>query len=676
MKNNKLILDKIIFVFIIIFLLSTTNSIFASQIGYFGALILIIIKYFVTKENPFPKTGLEYFFLAFFLVEFISAIFSIDKAQSFEFLLKRVLFIPVAYVIASGNPDIKKLKTYFYVYISAAIITMIFYIGFALEHFLNHLYSLQSKGPSPFQYVMTAGGIISFTTIILFAFFINEKDKLINKILLGLALIISFSALAASYTRAAWLGAAAGLFTVLLLKRKWIVIIPALAFLTYFLLTAKNESEVFIFSLNEDLKQINSFETEGRAYHLSSIDNSIFISDFEEGILQLKNGEKTKYETPSPAIAFSKLNENYFLAYLGEFRLQLYKYENEKLFSIKDFATKGRVIDFTLFNNSLILLDKDSGFTFYNNFPIIDSPEYLPLNTLTKSFVVDSNYLAISYNDKGIIVYKHNYFNNLKQIFSIPYDTEIERLFLKNNILLHSSSEGFNFYKIENDSVIELSKYSDIKNIFSFYEIDKKVFAMTITGELFVINFDELNINKIGNVGLSPSAFLIKGDSLFVTKVKTNRFASIIDPYHPSNVERINQWRVGWKILMDNPFFGLGDVDMHKTYAKYRQYYEKETYGHLHNIYVHMAACTGFIGITVILLMLFMVLKKHYSIWKEVKEIPFASSFALGATGTFVAFLVSGLGEFNFGDQEIITLVWFIFGMNFAIYNAVIKKND
>lgn len=676
MKNSKSILDKIIFVFIIIFLLSATNSIFASQIGYFGALILILIKYFVTKENPFPKTGLEYFFLAFLIIEFISAIFSIDKAQSFEFLLKRVLFIPVAYVIASGNPDIKKLKTYFYVYITAAIITMIFYIGFALEHFLNHLYSLQSKGPSPFQYVMTAGGIISFTTIILFAFFINEKGKLYNKILLGLALIISFSALAASYTRAAWLGAAAGLFTVLLLKRKWIVIIPALSLLIYFLLTAKNESEVYVFSLKEEFKKINSFQTEGRAYHLSSIDNSIFISDFEEGILQLTNDEKIKYETPSPAIAFSKLNNDYFLAYLGEFRLQLYKYENEKIIHIKDFATKGRVIDFALLNNNLILLDKDSGFTVYNKFPEIVSPKHIPLNVLTKSFVVDSNYIAISYVDKGIVIYKHNNFSSLEKIYTIPFDTDIERLYLKNNILLHSSSDRFTFYELRNDSVVELSKNSDIKNIFSFYEINDKIFAMTITGELFVINLEELNINKFGIIGFSSSSFLIKGDSLLVTKVKTNRFASLIDPYHPSNVERINQWRVGWKILIDNPFFGLGDVDMHKTYAKYRQYYEKETYGHLHNIYIHMAACTGFIGISVILLMLFMVLKKHYAIWKQVKEIPFASSFALGATGTFVAFLVSGLGEFNFGDQEIITLIWFIFGMNFAIYNAVIKKND
>lgn len=678
MSNKTNLLDKSIFVFIIIFLLSATNSIFVSQIGYFGALILILIKFFVTKENPFNKTGLEYFFLAFLLIEFISAIFSIDSKQSYEFLLKRTLFIPIAYVIASGSPELKKIKTYFYIYITAAIVTMIVYIGFALNHFLDHLYTIQSKGPSPFQYVMTAGGIISFTTIFLFAFFINEKGKLINKIFYGIALLISFLALISSYTRAAWLGAVAGLFMILLIKRKWILIIPSIALIFYFFLTAKNESTVYVYSIKNGIEQINTINTDGRAYHLSDSENSIFISDFEEGIIQIKNGESTKYETPSPAIAFSNLNDKYFLAYLSEYRLRLYENKNDSLIVLNDFVTKGRTYDFTLIENNFILLDNDSGFTFYKNFPLIENPEYIPLNNLSKSFVADSNYLIVSFDNKGLVFYKHNNFNSFEKFYSLATNSNIERLYLKNNILFHATTDSLSIYLIEENNIISLKSIPDIKNIFSFYEYENKLFALSVSGELFSFELNENNFNetKIGKLPYTPYSFIIKGDSLLVSNVKTNRFTSLIDVYHPSNVERINQWKVGWSILLDNPFFGLGDVDMHKTYAKYRQYYEKETYGHLHNIYIHMAACTGFIGISVILLMLFMVLKKHLQIWNSVKEIPFASSFALGATGTFVAFLVSGLGEFNFGDQEIITLVWFIFGMNIAIYNATVKKND
>ena len=43
------IVDRVIFVFIIIFLLSLTNSIFVNQIGYYIALLLLIFKFVITK---------------------------------------------------------------------------------------------------------------------------------------------------------------------------------------------------------------------------------------------------------------------------------------------------------------------------------------------------------------------------------------------------------------------------------------------------------------------------------------------------------------------------------------------------------------------------------------------------------------------------------------------------
>jgi hypothetical protein len=47
----------------------------------------------------------------------------------------------------------------------------------------------------------------------------------------------------------------------------------------------------------------------------------------------------------------------------------------------------------------------------------------------------------------------------------------------------------------------------------------------------------------------------------------------------------------------------------------------------------------------------------------------FASSYSLGALGAFCAFLISGLTELNIWDHEIITLVYFTFGLNIALYN-------
>jgi hypothetical protein len=54
--------------------------------------------------------------------------------------------------------------------------------------------------------------------------------------------------------------------------------------------------------------------------------------------------------------------------------------------------------------------------------------------------------------------------------------------------------------------------------------------------------------------------------------------------------------------------------------------------------------------------------------------VPFASSFSLGVIGSFIAFLVAGLTEMNFGDHEIITMVWFMVGMNYEFYFLNVEK--
>jgi hypothetical protein len=53
---------------------------------------------------------------------------------------------------------------------------------------------------------------------------------------------------------------------------------------------------------------------------------------------------------------------------------------------------------------------------------------------------------------------------------------------------------------------------------------------------------------------------------------------------------------------------------------------------------------------------------------------PFAASFALGASGSYLAFLISGLTEWNFGDHEIITMVWFMLAISIAFVNGIKKK--
>ncbi|MCK7516577.1 MAG: hypothetical protein MZV64_02065 [Ignavibacteriales bacterium] len=65
------ILDWIILSLFVIFILSLSNSIFVNQVGYFGALLFILIKAFLTRKNPFSRTGLELAFALYMLAEIL-----------------------------------------------------------------------------------------------------------------------------------------------------------------------------------------------------------------------------------------------------------------------------------------------------------------------------------------------------------------------------------------------------------------------------------------------------------------------------------------------------------------------------------------------------------------------------------------------------------------------------
>ena len=155
-----------------------------------------------------------------------------------------------------------------------------------------------------------------------------------------------------------------------------------------------------------------------------------------------------------------------------------------------------------------------------------------------------------------------------------------------------------------------------------------------------------------------------------------DRITSIVDPYHSTNIQRLNQWKTGWRIFMANPIFGVGDIDMNNIYLQYRAPYDTETYGHLHNNYVHVLTILGGFGFLVFIYLMFTIFILDLKIYNRLKNIPFASSVALGTIGAFIAFLVSGLAEWNFGDQEIATMLWFATGLNIALYKLYKKDKN
>jgi putative inorganic carbon (HCO3(-)) transporter len=148
----------------------------------------------------------------------------------------------------------------------------------------------------------------------------------------------------------------------------------------------------------------------------------------------------------------------------------------------------------------------------------------------------------------------------------------------------------------------------------------------------------------------------------------SQRMRHIFDPTWGTNAKRLHWWSVGWEVFKDHPLVGIGDVGTTAVYTRYAPAGEKELIGHFHSNYVHIAVTLGAIGLTAYLFMMASVLVRLAQRLKgRLGERGWHSGWALAALAVFFAFSVNGFFEWNFGDQEIITMVWFVSGVGLGL---------
>ncbi len=674
-RNTKTqeILDKAIIVFVIIFIASLNNSIFINQIGYFGALLLMLISMAISRENRFEKTGLEVAFLLFLGAEVLSTIFSVNPALAGRNLFKRAILIPIVYTVFSAADDPQRAKLFFKVYIVAASLTIGAYIVFAYEHFITQLYQLEAKGPSPFQYVMTAGGLISFTTIYLFAFLVNEKTSLKIKLLNIAAFIMAGLALVASYTRAAWMGAAAGIFLIIILKRKWYMAVAIVLIIAAAFVLIKNESKVYTYKISQGkLNQVSVLNTGGKASGMYVDSATKIIADYEDGLLLLNQGKiVNKIETPSPVVTIDRWTGNYFFAVTVDFRFLIFRRTEKNQLKFEDeFVSPGQTVSYVTANNNVYIADLDSGVTVYTNprnpneyyrYPEVEHVNYI---------AADSNYFAsYSYKYHALSVFNMKAGFPGKLFKTIDIKTTRGFIWLKGNRLFISENNGLGLFNLAGGEAEDFALFKKLENTINLQTAGDTLIATTILGKIYKAELTRdtnLTVSEKFSLGFAPKQSYYLNGTIYVVFNKRNRISSMVDIYHPSNIQRLDQWKTGLRIFKKYPLFGVGDIDMKPVYAKFKRYYEKENFGHLHNIYVHLLVALGLVGFLAAMYMLLKVFLTHVKIYKSLSGIPVAASFALGTLAAFIGFLVSGLAEFNFGDQEIITVVWFTLGLNLA----------
>lgn len=675
-KNDAVanIIDKAIFVFILIFLLSLSNSIFINQIGYYGALFLFLVRWVVVQDNPFSKSGLELPFILFILAEIISTLLSDNQSHAFNNLLKRILLLPIVYVIIASVKNVKRGTLYFSVYIGATLITVLIYLYFALHHYIDDLYGITQSGPSIFQYPITASEIISFTVIFLFAFLVNEKSNLKMKLLFGAGFILSSLALISTYKRTGWMGAAFGIIVILLIRKQYKTIIAGVLLLMAVIFIEEDISRIDVYSImNNSVKFEKSIDTDGKAYNVFKDGTGMVVSDYQNGIIIYEDSEiKYKLETPAPVISLDHWTGSLYFAQLVDTRILTFNKSQDRLIQYDEFVPPGLTTDVKAVNNNLFILAQDSGLTVYtnpeNNSEFLRYPIY---NKFTNVFA-DSQFVCLSSADSGFRIISHS--DGLLSEGTLVHDnTKLTFIFYENGFLYYSSENDLKVLQINSAEIKFLNPLKSIGNIVRAFAFENKIGFVSAGGLLTITETGENDLKILwqDNIGHTPNSVSVYDNKLYSTYVKPSRLLSIFDIYNQSNMSRFAFWNAGFKIWKDYPIFGVGDIDLAEYYKQYKNPYDKEIQGHMHNNFIHILVTLGAFGLIAVCFIFYKIISIELKIIREVKHTEFVSSYALGAFGTFCGFLFSGLTELNFWDHEITTLIWFIFGLNVALYNSV-----
>jgi O-antigen ligase len=148
------------------------------------------------------------------------------------------------------------------------------------------------------------------------------------------------------------------------------------------------------------------------------------------------------------------------------------------------------------------------------------------------------------------------------------------------------------------------------------------------------------------------------------------RALSAFDPHHPTNRERTYMWEAGVRMFRDHPLTGVGLQDMKPVYDRYKSPEAHERAGHLHSVPVQIGASMGLVGLLAFgWLYASLAIAATRGLRPALPAGGLAVGVRLGVAAGLTGFLVAGLFEWNFGDEELLYLLFTLVGIAWAARN-------
>lgn len=137
-----------------------------------------------------------------------------------------------------------------------------------------------------------------------------------------------------------------------------------------------------------------------------------------------------------------------------------------------------------------------------------------------------------------------------------------------------------------------------------------------------------------------------------------------------TNFARSLIWQANLDMIKERPLLGWG-YGNYKRFRDdfYKRYPEVDTTAHAHNNFLQMWVDGGVIGLIAFVLLFWAILRKG---WRAYQRLPVEEdslrTLALGGTLGIVGFLIGGLTQYNFGDAEVVIVMWGMTGLLMRIY--------
>ena len=127
---------------------------------------------------------------------------------------------------------------------------------------------------------------------------------------------------------------------------------------------------------------------------------------------------------------------------------------------------------------------------------------------------------------------------------------------------------------------------------------------------------------------------------------------------------RFSMWLSATQVAKDHPLFGVGLMDLKEVYDRYKRPDSGFRSGHMHSDFFQVLASTGLLGLAAFLWFLRSVcgLLVRNLLSMERKEC-FLRAVCLGSLAGFCGFVTAGIFEWNFGDAEVVSMLYCLIGL-------------